>query len=404
MALRQHLDDAGGGAEVAVDLEGRVGVEQVGVDAAPAAIVRRAGLDQREQPRQQLERALAVEQARPLVDLPAHAPARGLVAAQLVRTAHRREQRRRRRGDVPARVEAVEVREVAVVRLDLLELLAPFEQLPLAADRVRPQLRPRVEQLFAEWRVDPQSLGRIGGAREQIAHERQIHGRAGRDRARLAAEPELVLGRRRRRGDEVALAVVHEPVEAELGGAAQHRIRLVAQPGEVAAVQVVLVEVLRQPRPGHRPRGPHRVAVAPVADHAGVPPDVGVVVRRPAARAVHRRRGPRAGDRQITDEREERLVQLGEVGRFRRPVVHLGVDVDRVVRAPRRPHVVVPDALQVGGLRAGPARRDQQVAPVLEEQLDETGIDPPRAAIRRSVGRSSAGAAGSSSVRRSNSA
>ena len=71
VALRQHLDDAGGGAEVAVDLERRVGVEQVGVDAAPAAIVRRAGVDEGEQPRQQLERALAVEQARPLVDLPA---------------------------------------------------------------------------------------------------------------------------------------------------------------------------------------------------------------------------------------------------------------------------------------------------------------------------------------------
>jgi hypothetical protein len=29
VALRQHLDDAGGGAEVAVDLERRVGVEQL---------------------------------------------------------------------------------------------------------------------------------------------------------------------------------------------------------------------------------------------------------------------------------------------------------------------------------------------------------------------------------------
>ena len=73
---------------------------------------------------------------------------------------------------------------------------------------------------------------------------------------------------------------------------------------------------------------------------------------------------------------------------LRRPVVHLGVDVDGVVRAPRRPHLVVPDALQVGRLRAGPARRDQQVAPVLEQQLDEAGIRCRRAlAIRRSVGR-----------------
>ena len=78
VALRQHLDDAGGGAEVAVDLERRVGVEQVGVDAAAAAIVRRAGVDEGEQPRQQLERALAIEQPRPLVDLPGQAPAGAL--------------------------------------------------------------------------------------------------------------------------------------------------------------------------------------------------------------------------------------------------------------------------------------------------------------------------------------
>ena len=71
---------------------------------------------------------------------------------------------------------------------------------------------------------------------------------------------------------------------------------------------------------------------------------------------------------------EQRLVQLGEVGRLGRPVVHLGVDVDRVVRAPRRPQLVVPDALQVRRLRARAAAGDQQVAAVLEQQLDELRI------------------------------
>ena len=201
---------------------------------------------------------------------------------------------------------------------------------------------------------------------------------------RLAAVPELVLGRRRRRGDEVALAVVHEPVETELGGAAQHRIRLVAQPGEVAAVQVVLVEVLRQPRSGHRPRRPDRVAVAEVADHA--PSDArcrscGAPSSRACRTSIDAVRVP-VTDRSRMNARSG-SCSSARLADLRRPVVHLGVDVDRVVRAPRRPHVLVPDALQVGGLRAGPARRDQQVAAVLEEQLDETGIrsaargDPP---------------------------
>ena len=48
-------------------------------------------------------------------------------------------------------------------------------------------------------------------------------------------------------------------------------------------------------------------------------------------------------------------MALREVGRLGRPVVHLRVDVDGVVAAPRRPDLVVPDALQVGRLRARPA-------------------------------------------------
>ena len=60
-----------------------------------------------------------------------------------------------------------------------------------------------------------------------------------------------------------------------------------------------------------------------------------------------------------------RLVRLG------RPVVHLGVDVDRVVAAPRRTHVRVPDALQVQRRAARPRPADQQVAAELEvERLE----------------------------------
>ena len=78
-----------------------------------------------------------------------------------------------------------------------------------------------------------------------------------------------------------------------------------------------------------------------------------------------------------------RLRDLG------RPVVHLGVDVDGVLAVPGRLELVVPDALQVGRLAAGAARRDQQVAAVLEEQGGERGIGrclATRARARRSAG------------------
>ena len=42
-------------------------------------------------------------------------------------------------------------------------------------------------------------------------------------------------------------------------------------------------------------------------------------------------------------------VKIGEVGAFGEPVVHLGIDVDRVLAAPGRIDRLVPDALQIGG-------------------------------------------------------
>ena len=63
-----------------------------------------------------------------------------------------------------------------------------------------------------------------------------------------------------------------------------------------------------------------------------------------------------------------------EVRGHRRPVVHLGVDVDRVLASPRRRQAVVPDPLQVGGLRAGARAGDEQVAPVLEVERGECRI------------------------------
>ena len=73
-------------------------------------------------------------------------------------------------------------------------------------------------------------------------------------------------------------------------------------------------------------------------------------------------------------EIEERGVALGQVGDLRRPVVHLRVDVDRVVRAPRRPDHVVPDALEISRDGVRLRASDEQIAPVLEEQAHQRGI------------------------------
>ena len=62
------------------------------------------------------------------------------------------------------------------------------------------------------------------------------------------------------------------------------------------------------------------------------------------------------------------------MGGLHRPVVHLRVDVDGVVGAPRGAQVLVPNALEVGGLGAGPGAGDNQIAAVLVQQGVALGV------------------------------
>jgi len=45
-------------------------------------------------------------------------------------------------------------------------------------------------------------------------------------------------------------------------------------------------------------------------------------------------------------------MALGEIGRLRRPVIHLGIDIDRVLGVPRRRHRVIPKPLEIRSLRS----------------------------------------------------
>ncbi len=143
--------------------------------------------------------------------------------------------------------------------------------------------------------------------------------------------------------------------------------------GRVPGVLVVVPHVLDEPRAAQRPCRPGRVPVA-LPRRQRERPRVRVVVRGPAAGAVQLTGGcgPRGGDPRQPGQ--QRLGALGEVRGPGGPVRHLQVDVGGVRGAPRRAHILVPDALQGQGHRPGPGARDHQVAPVLEQQRGEGGI------------------------------
>ena len=58
-------------------------------------------------------------------------------------------------------------------------------------------------------------------------------------------------------------------------------------------------------------------------------------------------------------------MEFAQASLLGRPVIFLEVDVDRVVAAPRRVHIFIPESLEVGRDAASPGGRDEQVAPVL---------------------------------------
>ena len=101
-------------------------------------------------------------------------------------------------------------------------------------------------------------------------------------------------------------------------------------------------------------------------DGRGAAPHVRVVMEYPSAASVMFLRRPYACFRDVGDHIEQRLMAFGQVRRFRRPVVHFDVDVDRVFAAPGRVFALVPDALQVERLRPRARPADHEITPELK--------------------------------------
>ncbi len=188
VALQQHLRDPGAAAEVAVDLERRVVVEEVGQG--------RLG----EQRRQVLVGLLPVAEPREEVHHPGAAPARAAAAVRqpaLERDARGpRQLGRAPERDRVSRVQAEEVGDVTVARLGFVEILEPLLQLAVLADPVRRQPVERALQTPAERRVLAEDLAGAQAVAKQLPDDPKVHRRAHAEHALVAFRvDERVLGR-----------------------------------------------------------------------------------------------------------------------------------------------------------------------------------------------------------------
>ena len=88
----------------------------------------------------------------------------------------------------------------------------------------------------------------------------------------------------------------------------------------------------------------------------------------PAARSPVLASRLRTGVGHVAHQCFQRPYHLRKIARFGWPIVHGEIDVHRVLRVPPRILIVVPDALQIGRLRAGPRTRDEEISAELVVQ------------------------------------
>ncbi len=163
LALHEPFRDPGRGTEVAVDLERRMEIEQVG--RRPLGC---------EQVGQQLMGTLALLESCPEVDLPGERPAGARVPAlhqgrpgggeQLGRTGA---------ADLVARMQPVQMGDVPVLPLGgaVVPVLLPLLELSLRADLHHGEPGPRRPDLGAEVGVDTEDFGGTGDGVEQVAQK-----------------------------------------------------------------------------------------------------------------------------------------------------------------------------------------------------------------------------------------
>ena len=223
------------------------------------------------------------------------------------------------------------------------------------------------------------------GLREHVEDNLVVHRRTCRDGGLLTYG--TMLRRDGGCGDEPACGLFDvavsgiglQIVEQEVGSTLHDGV-IVCQELFVTRVEIMLPEVGGEPGAA---RGEH--APGGAVHGSGDAPEVGIVVGHPTLAAIHLLSRLRTRLTQVADHREEGLLCLCEIAYQRRPVVHLGIDVDGVFRVPWGIHLVVPHTLEVCGLATRLTRRNQQVSAILHHQrhhIEVCAVEGSQALIR----------------------
>ena len=128
MALQEHFGHASSEAKVAVNLEWRVSVEEIGVE--PAADINchivLGGGDREKQLSDESKGALAIAESRMEVDFPRKRPTGSFISSQFKCAPSSSHKRRIFAGNLGSGMESVEVRNVTMVVGRIIDVVEPF--------------------------------------------------------------------------------------------------------------------------------------------------------------------------------------------------------------------------------------------------------------------------------------
>ena len=337
-----------------------MGIEEVAVGAAlllVCAVCDEAVLGQRELVVDELVGMVAIEEPCPETNLPAHRPSRRRVATMDERRAGGIEELRRAvRRDLCSGEHPIEMTHMTVCVVRVVPVFEPLLQLSPSSDLQGCHLTEACGIVVVELLVHAQHLAGGNDAVEELVDQLVVHGGPVGDGDAAIGRRMTVLGRHRGRDHQPAMCRFgNEHGIEKLCRTLHDGIGLLQKPA-VAGIEVMLPQVGTEPcAAGH----PHATGGSVYA--SGDAPDVGVVVGHPSLLAIHHLRRLGTALAHLADEPEQRLVEVRQACHLGRPVVHLQVDVGGVLAVPGRCQLVVPDALQVGGLSSGLRGTDEQV-------------------------------------------
>ena len=275
---------------------------------------------------------IPVVEACPEIDLPGHGPAGALVSPDFQGLAGSLRQFRRP-GDrnLTGRIQAVEMRDMTVMRIRFPVWLRPFQDTAVFSDGGRHQARPALRQRIGKGRIHAQDARSFNDVGKEFPHDLVVHGRSGADidLAPFVIEIRVLRRSGRRRHKIPGPGILHQHVHEKERSLLEYRVNLL-QIGLVLRVLVMLVQMRAEPGAGGIGRTPGRMLA-----RSGELPDIAQDVRDPAPGAIEDlRRVPAALDL-VPGPFDQGEMELAEIAGLGRPEVHLEIDIEMIVAVPR---------------------------------------------------------------------